>query len=383
MSANTPILGETLNPIISEVPKVVTTSDIRLVSESVDIQLDFIQDPFHYWIKDTEGYIRPGTKGHVTSTYILRNESNKDIIDFRAGYFLEDRALLDPENANNSNAEPSGSWNELRDYKVSVDGVEMPTKELQVELENTTPAMTSAWASWAMDFGKAGSDAAEKTVVVEYNIYSHDDTEYWKMPGIIDLPPSEVYTSAAHIYYKLRPGRGWKGKIDSSIIRMRFPEEVELAQKIIEVESDSEYCQTADCDPVTFSAFQIHPSDYRVDAENNTLVWERTDWNPKANLSSYDEDYAGDDIVIEFMYPETLAFFDEHFETKSTTPLAELSEPFDYGDTNDDNDGQEREGDAEDRPYDNMGGLLILAAVVAGLGIGVVWRKRRDRKDLQ
>ena len=379
------IEGESLIPLVDADSRVLTSNDVRMVSEHVDINIEILDEPIYLQMEDADGYLYYHSRAHVTAAFVLENESNSEIRNFSIGFpeGKGDRNLLelDPSTEEYS---VGPTWETLRSFSASIEGQEVESQTVDVNYKNS--AESEPWSVWTMDFGSAGSNTATRNVVVEYDIYS-SDSGFYRSYGIdaLDNLSSSLYVSNARFYYVLRTGRGWKGKIDSSIIRMRFPEEVELAQKIIEVESDSEYCQTADCDPVTFSAFQIHPSDYRVDAENNTLVWERTDWNPKANLSSYDEDYAGDDIVIEFMYPETLAFFDEHFETKSTTPLAELSEPFDYGDTNDDNDGQgETETDEKSESlFQDTGALAILIAAVAGLAIGTYWRNRRDKKQLQ
>lgn len=376
-----PFEGARISPIADTDPRVLTTNDIEMVSEDVIIEVEMLDGPTSYYIKDTEGYLRFQSKAHVKETYVLNNKGVEKQ-DFQMGFPLGNGVLLDRDQGLEG-ATVATTWEALRNLKVVVDGASMSTQAIDMARRSAESSATQGvdrWSAWTVDFGAMGSNTAKRTILVEYDMYPADGgysaawSYYNPMFSGIDLVN-------ARYAYLVSSGRGWKGPIGSSSITMKFPESVSLVQETYE---GNRTCVEAACEATRVNRWSVWPTDYTTQSTSNTLVWKRENWESKSFESYLDDRYNGDDFVVELMYPKTREAFQEKFALASTQNLSELSKAYAYGEQADDSEEADREqvssGSSSAGDDQNNSALMLglLAVVVIAVG-ALAWYGSRMR----
>lgn len=377
-----PLEGARISPIVDTDPRVLTTSDIEMVSENVTIGVELLNGSTSYYVKDTDGYLTFQSKARVKATYVLNNTGSKEAKGFRMGLPLGNGVLLDRDQ-NTAGAVTATTWEALRNVSVKVDGAAVTPQTTTLargDAETSAAQDGDTWSVWSADFGKSGSSTGKRTIEVEYDVYPSDGG--YDAPWLYYNPMfAETDMVNARYYYLLSSGRGWKDTIGSSSITMTFPESVSLVQETYE---GNRTCVEAQCEVTSMKRWRVWPSDYTAPSTNNALVWKRENWEPKAYESYLDESYDGDDLVIEFMYPKTREAFQGKFTLANSQKLSELSKPYVYGEQGDDSEGADRDavssgttGASDDQ--NNSGLMLGLLGVVVVIVGGLAWYGSRMR----
>lgn len=275
------------------------------------MDIELLNEPIYRTSEKTNAYVRANAKARVEATFKLTNTASHAISDFDLGFPLG-TDTLDFENQ-------SVDWAQLQNLRVIVDGKEVAFEKKQYQSE-ISPDNTNLedWSVWKMNFGEANTNDAIREVKLTYDIYSTDQSL-----GIL-FSENNIQTEgsdpgSAMFYYILHTGRGWKGNIGSTTVRVRVPSDIPFVQKEFTDSNKDVIAQTWDLSPRTFI----------LDTEHHEIIWHFTDWEPTLPSMPFFglpmEDSLNPNVVIEFLYPETQAALETYFKTVATAPLEILA----------------------------------------------------------
>lgn len=340
------IPGQTLVPLEQNVMRMATTDHIEMTSEEVLIDISILDKIIHEGGTATDSYLRSRSQASVTASFQLKNTSEDEINNFFVGFPFGAGGYT---HADDQKAE----WTQLRNLHVYIDGSEVAfeKKFYHTTNESSPDPESEPWAVWTMDFGKFGSELAVREIKLSYDILSSD--WYFTELASIENLPEGIYDSAA-FYYILHTGSGWKDTIGQTDVKMRFPKNIEFVQREFETWGGDANARS----------WSISPAGYTVDEEKHEITWEMNDWEPEFSSD------ANPNILVEFMYPETVKIFTDHFPIVSTAEL-----------TSSVNDPEKKETVQDVSSNESLSTLWIVSSGTVVLVVfGVVATVRKSKK---
>lgn len=307
------IPGQTLIPLDQNEMRATLTEAVEMTAEEVILDISLLKDPVFKTDDSSDYFVRASSEAHVTASFTLTNTSRKNIGDFYIG-FPFGTAGYDFQNQ-------SVELAQLRNLHVFVENQEVTFEKRDhiPKNEYVTDVGSVPWAVWTMDFGKAGSQSAARNIKLTYDIYSSDSNNEAILLSEYNIPLPDSLPGSALFYYILHTGSGWKGNIGSTIVRIRFPDEIPLAREEFQDEKKNNVYQTWDIVPTAFT----------IDEEKHEIVWRFINWEPNIPTQPFygfpTEDASNPNIMVQFPYPQTLAVLKEYFSVSSATPLEELA----------------------------------------------------------
>lgn len=307
------IPGQTLIPLEQNVMRMATTDHIEMTSEEILIDISILDEAVHKGGGTMDSYLWSNSQAAVTASFQLKNTSKDGISDFLIGFPFGTGGYTNED-------DQTAEWMLLRNLHVYIDGSEVAfeKKFYNSTNESSLDPESEPWAVWTMDFGKGELDAATRDVKLTYDLYSTDHNK-----GVLlsenNINLDENSDGSALFYYILHTGRGWKGSIGSTTVRVKVPSEIPFEQEEFTDQYKRSVAQTWDLSPTTFT----------LDTEKHEIVWHFTNWEPTIPSKPFYglpmDDPSNPNIVVEFMYPETSAVLKKYFTLASTTPLKTLA----------------------------------------------------------
>lgn len=340
------IPGQTLVPLEAGSARNTSTDDIRMVSEEVTLDVHLLDKIVEQSSKTTDGYIRGRSQVTVIANFTLANESEFRRSNFVMGFPYQTGLLQDAQSE-----EEERNFAALQNLHVLIDGEPATFETVVIDEDKQDSFDGERWATWTVDFGEKGSEHAVREIKVSYDILSSD--WYFTELASIENLPEGIYDSAA-FYYILHTGSGWKDTIGKTTVRMRFPKDIEFVQREFETWGGDENAR----------AWSISPAEYEVDDEKHEITWQMNDWEPEFSSD------ANPNILVEFMYPETVKIFTDHFPIVSTAAL-----------TSSVNDPEKKETVQDVSSNESLSTLWIVSSGTVVLVVfGVVATVRKSKK---